>query len=156
MKRWGVDRWLYALELTILGLPALAICIVWLFFGFLGMVLVVPHLLTSLPDVAPVARWDFLLLTMLIVALVVGGATGLASWSVLSAHYLSSDPDSLADVDDGWWGGLVTGMFVAVILLALCFWNDGLRALQNARWSWLAGPAFLVLATHLLLVKPRR
>jgi hypothetical protein len=156
MTRWGADRWLYALEVIVLGLPALAICIVWLFFGFLGMVLTVPHVLASLPDMAPTARGDFLLLTVLIVTLVVGGATGLASWSGLSAHYLSSDRASFAGVDGGWWGGLVAGMFVAAILVAVCVWNDGLRAIQGARWSWLAGPAFLLLAAHLLLAKPRR
>ncbi|HEY0504349.1 MAG TPA: hypothetical protein VGD42_12760 [Lysobacter sp.] len=147
-----VGRWIYALEVLVIGLPTLALAIPTL---FLGVVLTVAAMATSGPaawwelvtsgssqDAAQVAAW---------LALIVGGIVGLASWFVLSGLYLSGGRAALREVGGHWWFALAAGVAVVVGLLCWMGWDE----IRKLRLSWFLGPALVLPALHLFYLRLR-
>ena len=156
MNRWTLGRWLYVLEVIVLGLPSLAFCVFWIFLGFVWLVGLSASIGSPVSDPSQHIDWSSSFWFAALPALLVcGGVAGLTSWSVLSGHYLAGGASSLKEVNRIWWAALFAGMLVAIFFIAVCSINGGWEEMTQARASWFVGPAFLVPAAHLILVKLR-
>ena len=90
------DRWLYAIETVVLGLPTLGVAIP----GLLALgVMVVAVVLT---EFGLTALWAGLMFA--------GGAIGVTSWFVLSGLVLLEGRKGLQRANPAWWLGLLAGI----------------------------------------------
>lgn len=145
-------RWIYALEVLVIGLPTLALSIPTLLFGFL--------LAVGLATEREPAQWMELLKggwsyatteAAAWMTAVSGGIVGLIAWFVLSGVYLTGGRAALREVGGHWWFALGAGIAVVVWLLCWMGW-DGIRSL---RLSWFLGPALVLPALHLVYLRLR-
>ena len=139
------NRWLYAIEAVLIGLPTLTASIPLLFLGFVAVILGVSDIVTQ--DVGH--DW---IAVVLMAVLVVAGWAGLTSWTVLSGHYVSGGRKALQQTERHWWVSLGFGCAAAVTVMALRISQDGADVLWGP--SWLMGPALILPAVHLATGQP--
>ena len=90
------DRWLYAIETVVLGLPTLGVAIPGLLaLGFMVVAVV-------LTEFGLTALWAGLMFA--------GGAIGVTSWFVLSGLVLLEGRKGLQRANPAWWLGLLAGI----------------------------------------------
>jgi hypothetical protein len=138
-ERWS--RGIYAAEVILLGLPTLAISIPLLLLGVVALV--------------AAAGQAFEWTALVVLAMVLAGASGLAGGCVLSGHFLIDGRRGLREADGVWWLALAAGMAAGAVM-CLPLIDDGWQGMRRARLPWFMGPAMLVPAFHLIWLRLTR
>jgi len=148
-------RWIYALEVLIIGLPTLAMSIPTLLIGLVVVVAVAVEVAIHPLDALARLQAGDVGGAALFVAMVAGGIAGLTAWFVLSGHYLADGRKGLREARAAWWLALIAGVVLVLCVLLAILLNMGWKELADFRLRWLLGPALVVPAMHLIYLRLR-
>jgi hypothetical protein len=150
-----VGRWIYAIEVLIIGLPTLAMSIPVLLMGLVVVVAVACEVATAPLEALAGLQAGDVGDAAVFVALVAGGVAGITGWFVLSGHYLTDGQKGLRQARPGWWLALIAGVVLVFTVLLAILLNMGWKELAGYRLRWFLGPALVIPATHLIYLRLR-